>query len=187
MAKFKLNKMVDSASGKVGQMVFKQVGRYTLYTQAPEREKPYSESQIAQRERFKRATAYAKVVLQDPLVKEAYTKSVAGKEFQHAFSAAVKDYLKSPTVDSVDTTAYQGAIGDQISLRVFDSFKVASVRVTLKRADNTVLETGVALQEPDTAQWIYSTTVANAAVAGTQLEVVVTDKPGNTTTFERVL
>lgn len=187
MANFKMNKMVDAASGKVGNMVFKQVGRRTLYTQAPEHLKPPTENQTRQRERFKRAATYAKTVLLDPATKAAYAKSVEGQEFLHAFTAAVKDYLKSPAVDSVNTTTYRGNVGDRIALRVFDSFKVAQVVVTINAPDNTLIETGVAVQSPDSAEWVYVATIANAAVAGGKLAVVVTDKPGNVTVFEKVL
>ncbi len=187
MASFKMNKMVDAASGKVGNMVFKQVGRRTLYTQAPEHLKPATENQTLQRERFKRAATYAKTVLLDPATKAAYEKSVAGQEFQHAFTAALKDYLKSPVVDSVNTIAYRGNTGDHIMLRVFDSFKVAQAVVTITAPDNTLIETGAAVQSPDSAEWVYVATNANAAVTGSKLAVAVTNKPGNITMFDKVL
>jgi hypothetical protein len=187
MARFKLNKMVESASGKTGNMVFKQVGKTTLFTAAPEFKGETTEKQRVHRERFKRAVSYAKASLADPATKAAYAQSVAGQDFMNAFTAAVTDFMNAPRVDAVDNTGYSGKIGESIIAKVFDSFKVADVRVTISLANNTVVETGVATLVTGSSDWKYVTTKANATLAGSKIKVVVTDKPGNSTTLEKTL
>lgn len=187
MAKFKLNKMVESASGKTGNMVFKQVGRTTLFTAAPEFRGESTEKQRAHRERFKRAVVYAKASLEDPATKTAYAQSVEGKDFMNAFTAAVADYMQAPKVDAIDSSGYSGMVGETIIAKVFDSFKVADVKITILQANNTVIETGVATQEVGGTDWKYVTTQANATLSGSIIKVEVTDKPGNTTTLEKTL
>ena len=135
----------------------------------------------------KRAAKYAKAAIQNADTKLAYAQSVEGQDFQNAFTAAVTDFMKAPVVDSVDNTGYHGNVGDSLLLNLFDDFKVDTVKVTISLANNTVIETGSAVKVPDSTQWKYVTTAANAAVVGSKLSVVVTDKPGNITTFEKTL
>jgi hypothetical protein len=187
MAKFKLNKMVEGATGKVGNMTFKQVGRTTLFTSVPEFNGVSSEKQRVQRERFKRAASYAKIALQDPATKAAYKLKVEGQEFQNAFTAAVKDYLSSPKVDSIDNAGYSGKIGESLILKVSDDFKVADVKVTITLPTAVVLETGTAALVAGSADWKYVVTKANATLPGSKIKLIVTDKPGNTTSFEKTL
>jgi hypothetical protein len=188
MARLKLNKYIESASGSAGKNIsFKQVGSVTLFATKPERTGNSTEKQRLQRERFKRAAAYAKASLLDPATKAAYAKSVEGIEFQNAFTAAVADYLNSPKVDNVDHSDYSGKVGETIIVKVFDAFKVADVRVTISLANNTVVETSLATQVVGSSDWKYVTTKANATLAGSKITVVVKDKPGNSTTFEKTL
>jgi hypothetical protein len=189
MAKFKMNKMVEKATGTVGTMSFRTVGKTILFSSNPDHNGRQSEKQRLQRERFKRASTYAKTVLADPATKAAYAEKAAssGVDFMNAFSLAVKDYLKSPVVDAMDYSAYKGKIGDLIKLRVFDEFKVAEVRVSIVLPTSVVSESGVAIHAADAANYTYIATKANTTLAGSKIVVVVTDKPGNTTTFEKVV
>lgn len=187
MAKFRLNKMVESASGKIGNMVFKQVGGTTLFTSTPEFKGEATEKQVAHRERFKRAVAYAKASLADPATKAAYALSVQGEDFQNAFTAAVTDYLNSPKVDSLDVSGYTGKVGESLIAKVYDTFKVTNVVITITQADGTILESGAATLEKGSVNWSYVTTKALAAMAGARIKVVVTDNPGNTSTSEYML
>ena len=187
MAKFKMNKMVESASGKVGNMVFRQVGRTTLYTQAPEREHLIaSEGQLAQRQRFKRATDFAKSSLLNPEVKTMYEKRSEGEDFMNAFSAAIADYLHTPKIDSVDLTAYTGQAGESIKIQVFETTKVVSAKVTIALADNTLVESGEATLI-DAFNWEYVTTQVNAALAGSKITFTIADSEGNKHTVVKVM
>jgi hypothetical protein len=188
MAKLKLNKLVEGASGKVGQnMMFKQVGRTILFTPTPEFNGVSSDKQRAQRDRFKRAATYAKAALADPATKAAYATKVEGQDFMTAFAAAVQDFLRAPKVDSIDNSGYSGKVAESIILKVSDDFKVAGVTVTITLPNATILETGAAAVIASTADWKYVTTKANATLTGTKIKAVVTDKPGNTTSFEKTL
>src|SRR5690606_30434721 len=159
------------------------------FSSNPEQKGLKSEKQRLHRERFKRAVAYARLSLQDPETKAAYAaKALSSRvDFLNSFSLAVKDFLKTPTVDAVDHAAYGGQIGDVIRLKVFDEFKVAEVRVSIKLPTGVVLESGLATPIVGSADWQYEATVVNATVIGSTISVVVTDKPGNSTTFEQII
>lgn len=187
MAKFKMNKMVEGATGKVGNMVFRQVGRTTLYTQAPERSAVTSEKQRSQRMRFKRAASYAKSCLADPALKAMYEARANGEEFLTAFNQALTDYMHAPKIDSVDLSGYAGQVGDVLVAQVFESVKVTQATVTITLADNSVLESGDAVLVADVFEYQYQATKLNAALPGTKITFTIGDKDGNTHTVSKML
>jgi hypothetical protein len=187
MAKFKMNKMVEGATGKVGNMVFRQVGRTTLFTQAPERgDVVATEAQIAQRLRFKHAINFAKQVLLLPEEKALYEAQATG-DFDNAFNLAVQDYMAAPKIDSVKLTDYSGQINQPLNITVFESAKVTAATVTITRADNTVVESGALNRLPDSFEWQYMTTQVNAVLAGTKITFTITDAEGNTHVVNKTL
>jgi hypothetical protein len=187
MAKFRMNKMVDSATGKVGNMVFRQVGRRTLYTQAPEREHVVTTvGQRAQRDRFKRAVSYARNCILDPVLKEAYEKRTGGKEFLTGFNVAVTDYLHAPKIDSVDLSGYTGQPGENLIAKVFETAKVVSAKVTIVLADDTLVEKGDA-NLIDSFNWQYVTTQVNSMLAGSKITFTIADSEDNIHTVVKTL
>lgn len=189
MAKFRMNRLVEKATGTVGTMSFRTVGKTILFSSNPERKSTRTEEQRLHRERFKKAAAYAKGLMDDPIAKAAYAKKAAssGNDFVNAFTMAMRDYLRTPSVDSLDHSAYRGQIGDVIRVSVSDDFKVEQVTVSIILPDGELHESGVAVKEPDTAEFMYTATRAHAGVAGSTIRVTVTDKPGNVTTFNKIL
>jgi hypothetical protein len=189
MALIKNNDLTDGMSGRIGnKIVFRVVKGRTVATRRPiQTTSVITDKQRAHRERFKRATTYAKAALLDVATKAAYALQAKEKDFMNAFTAAVTDFMKSPKVDSIDNAAYSGKVGESIILKVSDDFKVADVKVTITLPTSVVVETGAATLVAGTADWKYVTTKANATLAGSKIKVVVTDKPGNTTTFEKTL
>ncbi len=70
-------------------------------------------------------------------------------------------------------------MGDVIGVTAVDDFRVAQVRVRIENGDGTLVETGLAVQQADPHQWVYTATAANASLAGDKLTVQATDLPGN--------
>jgi hypothetical protein len=75
MAKQKGNVVTHGLSGKIGDLlVFRQVDGKTVVSKIPERPKTVSDKQKEHRERFQRATFYAKSAVDAPETKELYTE-----------------------------------------------------------------------------------------------------------------
>ncbi len=136
---------------------------------------------------FKEATQYAKRQMANPETKAEYARGITEKN-NAAFRVALRDYLNAPIVHYIKAPDYTGAIGNVISIKATDDFKVIAVRVTITDAAGKELESGIAIQNPRKKHmWKYATTVANANVAGTKISVVALDKPQNRGKGEMVI
>lgn len=94
MAKVKFNSIVSGMSGKVGNMVFRQLANgKTVVSARPNTSRvKLSEAQAAQRQRFKEAATYAKSALEDPEVCLIYEKMAVGTHLT-PYNMAIADYL----------------------------------------------------------------------------------------------
>ena len=97
MAKIQFsNPLIQSVSGKMGNIVFRRSQRGGYYVaKAPDLShvKP-SEAQLAQRQRFKEATLYAKAALADPQVAEHYRQAALSLPGKTPYNLALSDYFK---------------------------------------------------------------------------------------------
>jgi hypothetical protein len=95
MAKIKLNPLFDEISGTFGDVVFrKSKNGETYISSRPQKSNAEpSEAQLAQRQRFKLANAYAQAAMADPEVRAIY-EELAEEEGRSAYEAARQDYFK---------------------------------------------------------------------------------------------
>jgi hypothetical protein len=188
MAESKNNVVTHGLSGLIGDLlVFRQRANKTYVGNKP---RPSSKGPTAMqmeiRERFKRATRYAKSALKDLVLRAAY--ALSAKSGQSAHNVAFVDYQKSPEFyEDMDLTPYTGAVGDKILVSVIDDFKVKTVHVEIKAPGGAVLEEGFAVQEENELDWVYTTTAANSELPGTQIIFTAKDYPGNETVLEKIL
>jgi len=146
-----------------------------------------TEKQLVVFRKFKEAAQWAKKQIAKPDVDALYAARVTDK-VKSAFLVAVTDYLTAPTVESIDASQYNGAIGDAITAKVVDDFMVTKVTVIITDPTGKILEQGQATQDPDMEfLWSYAATVANSAVAGTTVSVTGQDRARNQTVLEKVL
>jgi hypothetical protein len=95
MAKITLNPIVQSAHGKMGNIVFRRshTGEMCI-TKLPDMSNvQWSDAQQVHRQRFKQAVAYAKAAMAEPKVRAKYEKT-AVKAGKRPFDLAVSDYFK---------------------------------------------------------------------------------------------
>ena len=94
MAKILLNPMFGKPSGKIGNLVFRQrPDGTTVISGAPAKSKNKpSPAQLAHRQRFKQATAYANEILADP-EGSAHYQERARRSKQTPRALAVSDYM----------------------------------------------------------------------------------------------
>lgn len=188
MARSRNNVVTHGLSGLIGDLlVFRQKANKTYVANKP---RPSSKApttvQMEIRERFKRATRYAKSALNDLVLKAAYVLSA--KPGQSAHNVAFVDYQKSPEFyEDMDLTTYTGVVDDKIIVSVIDDFKVKTVHVEIKAPGGAVLEEGFAVQDENELDWVYTVIAANSELPGTQIIFTAKDYPGNTTVLEKIL
>lgn len=167
--------------GVLGDRVtLEKVRNKALVTYRPKRKPgPATPKQEEVRDRFLEAAQYAKHQTMDPEGKAFYQKGVSSK-MKSAYTVALTDYLSTPTVKSITTKEYQGKAGDLITVWAKDDFVVTRVSVMIKDRKGNLLEQGDA--EPDTINphiWTYTAKTANPSLAGSTIQAIAFDRPGN--------
>lgn len=185
MAHVKVSPLIERISGRVGDLVFRTYGRKVVLSQMPEASsRPPSPAQVAQRERFRRATFYGRRVLADPDAR-AFYEGLAVRREKPLLSVAVADFLNAPEVDVIDASAYTGAVGDPIVIHAHDDVEVTEVHVTLRDADGLELEAGAATF--DAWRWVYA--AQTDVPSGTVVTITARafDRPGHAGEAEEVV
>ena len=177
MAKAALNSALTSLRGSIDNWVYRKTGDGLVVTRRPQITAPPSPAQLAVRELFRAAAAYAKTAMADPVQGPRYAAAAAQMGLR-PFALAVSDFLKPPVVQAIDPVGYHGAVGDAIKVRAFDEFEVTGVTVELRDAADVVLEQGPAVLAEGT--WRYLATTPVAAGTALTIRAVATDRPGNT-------
>ena len=185
MAKMKDNNATHGIRGKVNQLVYSQRNGETVVSKPPIRTAPYSQAQQNITSIFKQAVLYARAILQDAAIKLAYSKKAKGG--QSAFNLAIADYFKPPVIVSVDLGQLANQIGSKIRALVTDNFRVGSVKVKIEKSNGALLEEGDAVLQPDSLNWQYTTTTANANTAGNKVSITASDLPGNSITEQKTI
>jgi hypothetical protein len=180
------NYVTSGASGNVGTLwSFRQrAGKTILAKQRGANSKPPNEKGLALQARFKTSLVYARQAMRDPAVKAVY--AAAAPRGVSAFNVALGDAASSPVVSLIDSSSYHGAVGETLMIEATDNFKVTGVVVTIDNAAGSLIETGNAVLQ-DNKNWLYTSTVANAALAGSKITAVASDLPGNTGTLSVTL
>ncbi|HEY4967542.1 MAG TPA: hypothetical protein VII28_14150 [Puia sp.] len=166
------------------ELVFREWEGKTVVAKAPKkRTGPDTAAQLKIQENFLMATKFASSVMEgkDQGIKDAY--NAARKLRQNLFSRAAADFMSPPVVKEIDTNGYTGVVGSTIRIRAIDDFRVTGVLVAIVAASGTPLEKGNAVQQTNGLDWTYTTTQANAVLAGSKISAIATDVPGNTGTL----
>jgi hypothetical protein len=177
MGKSILNSALAKVTGRIDNWVYRRRHGQLIVTKRPD----FSEvvptvGQLAQRERFAQAAAYARTAL-ETAGGRAFYRAAAEKSAATPFAEAVADFLKPPVVSAIETADYHGAIGDLIHVVASDSHGVAAVNVAIRDSAAVVLEQGEAAYA--SGKWTYVATTALAPDAPVTIVATATDRPGN--------
>ena len=147
------NYVTTGASGNVGnQWSFRQRAGRTVLAKQRAGGLPPTAKGLAVQSRFKTSVDYALKAMKDPVTKAAY--AAAAPRGVSAFNFALGDAAQSPVVNQIDSTKYQGAVGDTIEIDATDNFKVTGVVVTIDNAAGALIETGNAVML-ENKNWQY--------------------------------
>jgi hypothetical protein len=177
MSKVAKNIVTHGLSGKLDDLiVFRQRAGKTIVAAKPSKMANPTDVQLQHREHFQEAVIYAKGVLADPQKKEAYEPSATNG--RSVYNVALADFLKAPKIEEIDISDYTGQPGGVIRVRAIDDFKVAEVSVNITTPDGTEIEQGLAVQDTNLLDWIYTATTTNNLIQGNKIVVLVSDVPG---------
>lgn len=181
------NDLVIGSSGRIGdQLVYRQRGGKTIIAKRPKRRGiPPSAMQLEIQELFAEAVLYAKSVIADEAKKAIY--KAKAKPNQTAYNLALSDFCRAPEIKKYNTQDYAGQVGDEISIRVMDDFKVDWVKLQIKDSADVLIEEGLAVLSANNVDWIYTATAVNPVIAGSKLIISAADLPGNISTQEVIL
>ena len=177
MAKVELKSALSALRGRMDNWVYRRtrygtsVGKRPIFSVAP------TAAQLAVRQRFRLAAAYAKSALLDPALRSRYEIAARARALS-ASSVALTDYLTLPVVDAIDTSGYHGRVGDVIKVTAFDDFEVAGVTVAVRDGEGAILMQGAAVLQD--GRWSYAATAAIQVGEDVTIEAVATDRPGHT-------
>ena len=183
MARIKGNPMMKGVSGAIGKTVVARQwkdGRSTLSGMPGERDrKKIAPGQKEQMDRFKRAARYAKGMMARPEMKAWYAQGITTNK-NAAYRVAHTDYLNPPKIHYVRARGYTGKVGDLVTVKATDDFRVTKVKVIMYASDGKVLEEGDAVNvRLKPFMWRYRTTVANPKIEGSMIKAIAFDMPEN--------
>ena len=181
MTKARLHPSLIEFRGAMRDMVFKQRnGKLYASVKSQGSTKEPSAAQVAHRERFRRAVEYGKFVMSSDAIRPVYQQAASERNIPlHALCIA--DYMKGPSIDSIDARDYTGKVGDPLQIVASDDFEVARVDVRLSDADlGTTIESGPAVQN-GSGHWTYIATQPATPGITVQFQVTVLDRPGGST------
>jgi hypothetical protein len=153
------NALWKGARGSLGGLVFQPWGDKVIVRSEPRQRKipvwKQSERQQRTRINFKHAALYAKQVTRDREKKAYYARKAKAIGVRSAYSAAISDYMRGLTIESVDTRRYTGKANGQIKVTVRKKdFTAKEVSVSFKTTTGEMIERGNAVMDSNGA-WIY--------------------------------
>ena len=160
------NALWKGARGSLGGVVFSTWGDKVIVRSTPTvRKVPVSKQSRRQqltRLNFKDASVYAKAVTKDPVKKAYYAKKAKVIGVRSAYSAAISDYMRGITIESVDTRKYSGKAGGKIKITVRKKdFAAKEVNVCFKTVGGEVIEQSKAVMDSN-GTWVYRNVVGVA-------------------------
>jgi hypothetical protein len=186
MAKSNHNVIVHGLSGKVGDLVvFRQRFGKTLVSKIPSKSGKLSDAQQAVREKFQKAVEWAKSAVADPDLKALYSFRANGG--LTAFNLAIGDFFLAPEISEIITSGYRGTAGDKVEVKATDDTKVMEVNVIIETGSGSLVEQGLAMQQSDTENWLYTASQSNPFLTGTKITVIAKDLPGNLHKVEKLI
>jgi hypothetical protein len=108
---------------------------------------PIKESvkQRTNRDKFREATQFAHLMMEDEDKKLYYKKLAKKLKVPNAYTAAITDYMRKPEVGGIDAKQYKGKPGGEIIISASKKgISLERVDVIISSPDNEVIEYGTA-------------------------------------------
>jgi hypothetical protein len=178
MAKSKNNLLTKGLSGMIGkQIVFRTWNGKTFISVAPKKPKKQSPIQKENRTKFKRATIFAKNMMNDPVKKAKYKEIAKKLQLPNAYTAAITDYMRNPEIEALNLSNYSGKADEEIKVTASKKdFEIQEVEVIIVDKNGEAIEEGKA-KKGFATEWIYKTSNTIGETGGFLIRV--RDSAGN--------
>ena len=187
MTKTRLHPALLEFHGAMGDMLFRQRNGKVFASIKPNKNgKEATPAQAAQQARFRKAVRYGRTVLADNTTRALY-EEVSKRTGTPAFALAIADFMKPPSIDEWDASGYKGQIGNSIKIITSDNFGVITLHVNIVDEQGTSLENGYAVDTSGSGDWEYTAKTTIPSGKPIIVNVVATDRPGNTTVYKHPL
>ena len=178
MANATKNVLTRYNSGRIGDLVYRQLGKITVVSKAPVFiNRQWTKSQLSNQNLFRQAMAYAQAIDRNSQLWTNYQRKRKGN--QTTINVIISDFMRKPEIQSIDVRNYKGKTGNRIEVQAWDKYLVAGVIITIINAIGFEVESGIAELNLSTGNWVYKTKFENPKLIGSKVAVRVTDSPGN--------
>jgi hypothetical protein len=178
MATIPKSSIMHGASGKVGDLVFRQFNGKTVVQAYDPPAIKRSPLQKVFNNKMREAAHHAKTALRDPAVRAHYEKKKKRLNINSAYTAACTDFLRHGRIDSIDTTKSDKGL---ITVKAFKpDLGFEKLVVKIHTADGKLITAtqGVARQQ---AEWHFKLAEPLPPLQDVTITVAATDKTGNVT------
>jgi len=175
MATVRTNPILNGLSGMLGRtIVFKNLRGKTIVASCPSPPQRQSEQQKTNRNKFRDASHWARMILLDAARKEYYLKKAKKMKLPNAYTAAITDYMRSPKL----AEGFRG--GDTVTYEVSKKgFELKKVEVVVNAEGATTQTRSIAKDRYN--EWTFSLRKAELQAG---VHVYVTDDAGKGVRFD---
>jgi hypothetical protein len=149
-----------------------------IVRRAPRSHAPFTAAQKASQSRFAKAVRWLREIKTVPELYAPY-RVAARISRKRACDIAMADFMHPPEVRDVDVSEFTGNAGQIIRVCALDDVAVGSVTVVLKDLNDSAIESGAAIPDPNGTLWTYVTQTRCAGIDAVAVEVTAVDRPGN--------
>ena len=155
--KYNNNGLLVSASGRLGDIYFRQINGKTYASAMPRKRDP-DRIPPGQRKGMDNVTHASRLVKEwlakDPELKEKYKALAKKLHLPSSHSAALTDYLRKATIGKIRRSGLDSTTYPFITIRINKKgFPVREVRVTLVNSNGTTIEEGFAVVDEGLATY----------------------------------
>lgn len=179
MAQVRNNTFIDGISGKVGKdLIFKTWNGKTFVYMKAKKPKTQSAKQKENRGKFKKATWFAKMMMEDPMKKAEYWEKAKKLKLSNAYTAAITEYMRSSEIVDVDISGFSGKAGDEIKVTARKKdFEVVMAEVIIEDRTGKVMEKKKLTRSSFGGKWIFN--AKENFKEGHSIHVICKDRCGN--------
>jgi hypothetical protein len=178
MAKVDCNGLLSSISGRVGDLVYRRVGRQTIAQRPPQHRPPRSAGQRKTQGVFGGGSAFAAEIVKPNSELRALYAQRGRRRHLNFRQVAIRDFFHPPHVDALNRAGYSPSAGGPLVISASDDFEVVRVTCVLRRADGTIVAFGDA--KPKFTHWEYGAPpAASLSERATVAVITAFDRPGN--------
>jgi hypothetical protein len=165
--------------GTIGKLVYRKRKGKTIVALKPDADRPLTEGEVAHRQDFSRAAAWATTALKNDEMRQVY-EQLGKKRDIPARAVAVSDHLVSPEIQPLDLSSYDGQAGNPIYFVATDNVGITGAQVTITNGNGTQFESGIPVEiAPEAGLWMYTAMTTLPEGTDAVIKVSVHDRPGN--------